>query len=114
MCFPLKSRKLAVLIALLGLALASNRFPAITAQSGSNAIASSIPTPDRVQRPGWWPTKGDPPRDAYSGPDSCARCHASITPSYRNMAMAHASEPVGESEALRKHRDLTFQLDPYK
>jgi hypothetical protein len=30
------------------------------------------------------------------------------------MAMAHASEPVAASEALRKHRALTFQLDPYK
>lgn len=86
----------------------------MVARTASDAIASSIPTADRVQRPGWWPTKGDPPRDTYSGSESCARCHAAITESYRNMAMAHASEPAPDSEPLRKHRELTFQLPPYK
>ncbi|HZD32927.1 MAG TPA: multiheme c-type cytochrome [Candidatus Angelobacter sp.] len=28
--------------------------------------------------------------------------------------MSHASEPVGDAAPLRQHRELTFQLDPYK
>ena len=109
-----KYRQLAVCVAFLCLVSRSIHFPAMQAQPGSNAIASSIPTADRVQRQGWWPTKADPPRGAYAGSESCARCHAAITASYRNMAMAHASESAADSEPLRKHRELTFHLDPYK
>jgi len=113
MSVQLKS-SLAVCIIWLCLFSGSTRLPPMEARAASDAIASSIPTADRVQRPGWWPTKGDPPSDAYTGSESCARCHAAITASYRNMAMAHASEPAADSEPLRKHRELTIQFGPYK
>ena len=86
----------------------------IEARLPSDAIANSIPTAERVQRPSWWPTKGDPAREEYAGPESCAKCHAAIAASYQKMAMSRASEPVSESEPLRRHGELTFQLGPYK
>src|SRR5271169_176285 len=97
-------------VGLLGLICVSR----VPAHAASDAIASSVPTAERVQQPGWWPTKGDPAREEYSGSESCAKCHAAIAASYKKMAMSHASEAASESEPLRRHGDLTFQLGPYK
>ncbi len=88
--------------------------PRVEADATSEAIASSIPTSDRVQRPGWWPTRGDASREEYAGPESCTKCHAAIAASYKQMAMSRASEPVSASQPLRKHGEFTFELAPYK
>jgi hypothetical protein len=80
----------------------------------SSAVATSIPTADRLRQPAWWPTKMDAPRADYAGTTACARCHSAIAVSYRDMAMSHASEPATDSTVLRHQPDLHFQLGPYR
>ena len=82
--------------------------------SSSNAVATSTPTSDRLHQPGWWPTKIDAPRSAYAGTAACTKCHKSIAESYKDMAMSQASVVPADSDLLRKHADLHFQLGPYK
>ena len=91
--------------------------PSVTAQSlpsPSNAVATSTPTSDRLHQPGWWPTRIDAPRSEYAGTAACAKCHKSIADSYKDMAMSQASEPPADSDMLRKHPDLHFQLGPFQ
>ncbi len=83
-------------------------------KSPSDAIATSIPTADRLRQPGWWPTKTDAPRSDYAGTSACTKCHRSIVESYQDMAMSRASEPAASAAPLRQHPDLGFQLGPYK
>jgi hypothetical protein len=82
-------------------------------QTGS-ATAMSLPTEVLLKNPGWWPTKGDPTRKEYVGAEACAKCHASITASWRTTAMAHAAAPAPVSEGLRQHSRLYFQLSPFR
>lgn len=82
--------------------------------NASNAVATSTPTSDRLHQPRWWPTKIDAPRSAYAGSAACTKCHKSIAESYKDMAMSQASVVPAESDLLRKHADLRFQLGPYK
>jgi hypothetical protein len=76
---------------------------------------ASVPmaTEDRVQLPGWWPTKGTASRDEFLGPDACAACHASKVRTQTQTPMAHAAMRPADSEALRSHDQLTFSLPPY-
>src|ERR1017187_1694884 len=56
------------------LALAGTAFCLAHAQGPlENGISQT--TADRLEKPGWWPTKGDPPRSQYSGSSACAGCH---------------------------------------
>jgi Cytochrome c554 and c-prime len=80
----------------------------------SSAVATSIPTSDRLHEAGWWPTKIDAPRSDYAGTAACARCHKSIVESYNDMAMSHASERPADSGLLAQHTDLHVQLGPYR
>jgi hypothetical protein len=70
-------------------------------------------TEDRVQVPGWWPTKGTAPRDEFLGPDACAACHASKVSTQKLTPMARAALRPADSEALRAHDQLTLRLPPY-
>jgi hypothetical protein len=70
-------------------------------------------TEDRVQLPGWWPTKGTASRDEFIGPDACEACHASKVRTQKHTPMAHAALRPTDSEALRSHDQLTFSLPPY-
>jgi hypothetical protein len=90
----------------IGVALASSVKPAEPA---------SVPmaTEDRVQLPGWWPTKGTASRDEFLGPSVCADCHASKFRTQTLTPMAHAAMRPADSEALRAHDKLTLSLPPY-
>jgi len=76
---------------------------------------ASVPmaTDDRVQLPGWWPTKGTASRDEFLGPDACAACHASKVRTQKDTPMAHAALRPADSEALRSHDQLTLSFSPY-
>src|ERR1700689_5918679 len=87
------------------------------ARSGKSlpAVPASVPmaTDDRVQLPGWWPTKGTASRDEFLGPNACAECHASKFRTQKETPMAHAALRPIDSETLRSHAHLTFSLPPY-
>ena len=96
------------LSALIILAIAPRSLAQVSTPSGI-----SLPTELRLQSLGWWPTKGDAARDAYTGATACAKCHASKFATQQTTAMAHAATRTSDSQILREHDHLTFRLGPY-
>src|ERR1700722_2033254 len=96
-----------VLVAACLFAAASSSAP--TSVHGSLQMA----TEDRLQRPGWWPTKGAPPREEFLGPSACEPCHASKAQTQKLTPMANAATRPLASESLRSHEQLTFHVPPY-
>lgn len=80
---------------------------------GPLANGISLTTADRLEQPGWWPTKGDPPRSQYSGDATCASCHRGIAPLQKTTPMYHASVLAAQSEILTNHGLLQFKEDGY-
>jgi hypothetical protein len=84
---------LGILLALLCLCLS------IAAQ-GPKSSQTSLPSDDRVQSPGWWPTKGTAVRASHVGTAECAKCHEKQAQTYIQMAMSQASAPAAYSQML--------------
>jgi Cytochrome c3 len=80
-----------------------------TADSGSISLTTQM----RIEGAGWWPTKGDASRDKFIGTSGCALCHFEKASMYKTTAMSHASISPLQSEGLREHERLEFQLGPY-
>ncbi len=90
------------------LALAGTAFCLARAQAPpANSI--SLTTADRLEEPGWWPTKGDPPRNQYSGDATCASCHRRIAPLQSTTPMYHASVRAVQSALLTNQAPLQFK-----
>ena len=70
-------------------------------------------TDERLQIPGWWPTKRSASREDYVGTAECARCHAKKTSTQVTTPMAHAAMPAAKSDILREHPKVSLQLGPY-
>jgi hypothetical protein len=87
-------------------------FPAARAQSPAT-IADQFSTAERMKQKGWWPTKGDAPREDYVGSGVCARCHSDVAASQKNTRMARTSLPPADSEMLRSHDKTAFSQGPY-
>ena|GEM_PF-288834 len=92
----------------IALALAGIAFCLARAQ-GPPGDGISLPTADRLEAPGWWPTKGDLPRSQYSGDAICARCHSRIAALQESTPMYHASVRAAQSEILINHGLLQFK-----
>jgi len=90
------------------LALAGMTFCLARAQ-GPPANDTSLTTAERLEEPGWWPTKGGPARSQYSGDATCAGCHRRIAPLQESTPMYHASVRAAQSEILINHVPLRFQ-----
>ena len=75
--------------------------------------AIQMSTEDRLQLPGWWPTKGSALRSEFVGPEACAACHASKSRTQKLTPMGNAASSPLDSPALRSHDQLTFRLPPY-
>ncbi len=90
----------------------------VKAKTGHHAASPEAPplprgktsTAERLQDPGWWPTKGTYSRDDYVGPTVCGECHVDEAATQTKSAMAHASELTPESTILASHTPLRFQL----
>ena len=76
-------------------------------------MLDQLPTEERLRKPGWWPTKGSPPREEFVGSATCAQCHASLVASQQQHAMARSSTPAADSDILRSHMGRSFRLGPY-
>jgi hypothetical protein len=74
----------------------------------------SLTTDDRVQSPGWWPTKGAAARQDFVGTAECAKCHSTEAARQLTTPMARASTPAPNSEILREHDRLARDLPPYR
>src|SRR4029077_8780619 len=73
----------------------------------------SLPTELRVRGSGWWPTKGQPARAEYTGPDACTECHELKAETAQDTAMLHAATRASDSKSLRDRLNLPFQAGPY-
>jgi predicted CXXCH cytochrome family protein len=90
-------------------------FAAAASPSAPPVVRGSLQmaTDDRLQHPGWWPTKGTAPREEFLGPSACEPCHASKAQTQKATPMANAATRPLASEALRSHSELTFRVPPY-
>jgi hypothetical protein len=78
-------------------------------QSSSISLATEM----RVRAPGWWPTKGQPARSEFTGPDACSECHELKSETAQSTPMLHAAVRASDSKSLREHANLPFQAGPY-
>ncbi len=76
-------------------------------------MPAQLKTADRVELPGFWPTKGAAPRDEYVGPAACAECHKPEAATQTTTQMARTFVPAASSDVLRAHDRLTFHSGPY-
>lgn len=79
----------------------------------SAVVQGQMATADRIQSPGWWPTKGAAPRGDYLGAAACASCHPSHAATQPTTAMARTAMPAHESGALRANAKLKFTSGAY-
>lgn len=94
-------------------ALAAATAALCIAQTTNDLPGLSLTTPDRIQNPGWWPTKGTPPANAYSGEAACAQCHGGIATTQHTTSMNHAAMRPEQSAILAQHPSLTFHEGRY-
>jgi Cytochrome c3 len=87
----------------------------LTARSSSSSTETSVSlaTEDRVESPGWWPTKSAASLSKFVGTAECAKCHTQIAASQSTTPMARAATPAANSEILQSHADLTEQRAAY-
>ena len=70
-------------------------------------------TAERLQLPGWWPTKSTFAESEYLGPQACAECHSAEAESQRKTPMAQAGGRAEDSAILQGHEHLSFHLGAY-
>jgi hypothetical protein len=66
---------------------------------------------DRLDGPGWWPTKGMPLRGDYIGAAVCGACHAAQFDTQPATSMARTAARAESSDVLRARTRLAFTLD---
>jgi len=86
--------------------------PVISSAQEPATIDKQLNTEDRLRKPGWWPTKGAPPRNEYVGPATCAQCHSALAVTQKRSAMANAGTHPASSSVLLNHQ-LSLHLSPY-
>jgi len=85
-----------------------------SALAAGPAAAQGMATADRIQSPGWWPTKGTAARREYVGPAACLRCHRGPAAGQPATAMALTARRAEESDVLRAHPDLTHEAGRFR
>ena len=84
-----------------------------TSAQAPSSSQISLPSDDRVQSPGWWPTKGTAARTSYVGTAECAKCHEKQALSYIQMAMSQAAAPAAYSQMLLGRNLVSADRPPY-
>jgi hypothetical protein len=74
----------------------------------------SLVTAERIEKPGWWPTKGEAARSEYAGSAACAKCHEDISALQAETPMFHAASHPSETRVLREHDNMQFREDGYE
>jgi hypothetical protein len=85
---------------------------AITLLASAGQVAAQMATADRLEAPGWWPTKRSMPREEFIGAAQCVRCHESRA-GQQATSMARTASPAAVSPVLRRHARLQFHLGRY-
>lgn len=76
-------------------------------------VETPMATEERLEAPGWWPTKRTASLDDFVGTKECARCHPKIVATQIETPMAHAASLAADSTALREHQRLFRQVGRY-
>ena len=76
-------------------------------------VETPMATDERLEVPGWWPTKQSASLDDFVGTKECARCHAKIVATQLETPMARAASLPADSNSLREHERLVHQAGPY-
>ena len=97
---------------------ASQQASAPVASSGASSespqkLETPLATAERLETPGWWPTKHSVSRQDFVGTPECARCHATKTATQLTTPMAHASTPAPSSSVLREREQISRQVGAY-
>jgi len=103
----------AVLAGVSSLALLAPRARMQSALQAQQKVDTPMATDERLEAPGWWPTKRSASREDYVGTAECARCHSKMTASQLATPMAHASTPAATSGILREHEQISRRGVPY-
>lgn len=77
-----------------------------------NASVDEMSTPERLEKPGWWPTKFAA-RSEFTGPAACQSCHSSIGASAAETAMARALTAAQDCPTLKTHVGAYFKIGQY-
>jgi Cytochrome c554 and c-prime len=77
------------------------------------SLQAQMATADRIQDPGWWPTKGTPARAEYAGTFACNECHASHVAVQTTTSMARTLTAAATSETLGAHSRLSTTAGRY-
>ena len=85
---------------------------AVRGQDGT-VSGSSLVTAQRIEKPGFWPTKGEAARSEYAGSAACAECHQDISALQAETPMFHAASRPSETRVLREHDNMQFSEDRY-
>ena len=81
---------LALIMPLFSLKNSANAHPAPQQQA-----ETPMGTDERLDMPGWWPTKQSASRNDFVGTKECARCHAKIAATQTDTPMARAASLTG-------------------
>lgn len=81
---------------------------AVAVFHAGSVLSGQMATVDRLRDPGWWPTKGTPPRADYVGAGACAECHRSESATQPSTSMARTAMTARASHVLRDAKRLTF------
>jgi hypothetical protein len=79
----------------------------------SITAGGQMATSDRLDGPGWWPTKGMPLRGDDIGAAACGACHAAQFATQPATSMARTAARAESSDVLRARTRLAFTLEPY-
>lgn len=99
---------LALIMPLFSLKNSANAHPAPQQQA-----ETPMGTDERLDMPGWWPTKQSASRNDFVGTKECARCHAKIAATQTETPMARAASLAADSTALGGHERVSHQAGPY-
>lgn len=99
---------LALIIPLAFSEISAGAYPASQQQ-----VETPMATDERLEVPGWWPTKQSASLEDFVGTKECARCHAKIVATQIETPMARAASLPADSTALREHDRLLYQAGPY-
>ncbi len=103
------SRDAAMLLLLVCLVTSRGRAVAPHASGGGETA-----TLDRMDEPGWWPTRQDVPRSGFVGAAACGECHVRESRTQQDTPMARAAQPLpGQAMLLQKYSSLLLESPAY-
>src|SRR6266581_7212037 len=110
---PMFSTLLCVFSIALMMPLASLEKSAAASPAPQQQVETPMATDERLEAPGWWPTKQSASLDDFVGTKECARCHPKIVATQIKTPMARAASLAADSTALPEQESLFRQAGPY-